>query len=94
MSDTSKDAVTEEITASGNDRINSPDASGRSANGIKAIASVAVVPITAKVICFVASTAANFLLCPSLNHLSIFSTTTILSSTNNPSATTSPTILN
>ena len=93
VSDTSSEETTDDMTASGNERMNSPEASGIKASGKKAIASVAVVPTTASVICFVASTAANFLLWPSRSQRSIFSTTTILSSTSKPNATTRPTIL-
>ena len=92
--ETISEAITDEITAKGRDRMNSPDPSGRSASGIKAMARVAVVPTTANVICLVASIAANSLLCPSLSQRSMFSTTTMLSSTNNPRATTKPTMLN
>ena len=72
----------------------SPDTSGRNARGIKAMISVAVVPITATPICFVAFIVASKRECPSLSQRSIFSITTMLSSTRSPSATTNPTILN
>ena len=59
VKETSMEANTEAITASGNLRINSPDPSGRKTRGIKAMIKVAVHPITASVICFVASIAAK-----------------------------------
>ena len=92
--ETSIDANTDVITANGRLRMNSPEPSGRNTKGRNAIISVAVQPTTASVICLVASMAAYVLECPSRSHRSIFSTTTILSSTSNPKATTKPTILN
>ncbi len=82
------------ITAIGKLLMNSPAISGRKANGIKAITKVAVVPTTAIPICFVPFKTASIFECPSRSQRSIFSTTTILSSTSNPKATTNPTILN
>ncbi|MNT58732.1 hypothetical protein D3C72_1961910 [compost metagenome] len=81
------------ITAIGRLLINSPETSGRKASGKKAITSVAVHPTTASPICFVPFKTASILECPSLSQRSMFSTTTILSSTRSPNATTKPTIL-
>ncbi|MNI90696.1 hypothetical protein D3C73_1482520 [compost metagenome] len=90
---TSIEAITEQITATGKLLINSPDASGKNIKGIKAIINVAVQPITAIPICLVAFSVASSRLWPSRIQRSMFSTTTILSSTNKPSDTTRPTIL-
>ena len=94
VSDTIMDANTDEITAKARLRINSPDASGKNASGINATIKAAVQPTTAKAICLVAPIAASRFPYPSRSQRSMFSTTTILSSTSKPSATTSPTMLN
>ena len=93
VKETNNEAKTDAMTLMGNDLMNSPEASGRKINGRKAIIKVAVQPNTAVPIWEVAFRTASFRLYPFNIHLSIFSITTILSSTNNPRATTSPTIL-
>ena len=60
--------------------------SGKNANGKNAITKVAVHPTTAAPICLVPFKIASVFECPSLSHRSMFSTTTILSSTNNHQA--------
>ena len=85
--------TTDAITAIGILRINSPAISGINTKGRKAITKVTVHPTTASAICSVPFIAASKRLYPSRIQRSIFSTTTILSSTTNPRATTKPTIL-
>ena len=81
------------MTAKGKLLINSPDDSGKKTSGINAMIKVTVQPKTAFPIWFVALRVASLFVYPSLSQRSIFSTTTMLSSTNNPKATTKPTIL-
>ena len=60
VSETSKEAMTVRSTAIGMDRMNSPDPSGKNTSGRNASNKVAVQPITATEICFVATIAASF----------------------------------
>ena len=94
VKETNKEAKMEEMTAIGRLLIKSPEESGRNTRGMKATINVMVQPKTAMPIWFVAFKVASNLVWPSRIQRSIFSTTTILSSTNNPKATTKPTILN
>ena len=92
VSETSSDASTVKITATGNDRMYWPAPPGRKSKGTKARISVAVAPTTATAICFVASMAACIRVWPVRRKRVMFSTTTIESSTMSPSAITAPTI--
>src|SRR5690606_30307324 len=93
VSETSIEASTLMITAMGRLRTKSPEPSGKNTSGKNAITKVTVQPTTESEICLVAFNAASCLENPSLIQRSIFSTTTMLSSTSSPSATTRPTIL-
>ena len=90
---TKRDPITINVTEVGRLRIYLPDLPGRNIRGRKANIRVAVQPITAALICFVALIAASNGFVPPLTHLEIFSTTTIESSTSRPRAITAPTIL-
>ena len=93
VSETNNEASTLMITDMGKLRTKSPELSGKKTKGRKAMIKVTVQPTTEIEICWVAFMAASFLLKPSRIHRSMFSTTTILSSTSKPSATTNPTML-
>ena len=94
VSETNSEASIVVTTAIGKPRIKSPAPSGKNRSGRKAKINVAVQPTTASVICSVAFIEASKRFMPFRIKRSMFSTTTIESSTSNPKATTKPTILN
>ena len=94
VKDTKRDAKIVVTTAIGKPLIKSPEPSGKKSKGRKAKIKVAVQPITAKLICSVALMEASKRFIPLRIKRSIFSTTTIESSTSKPNAITKPTMLN
>ena len=90
VSETSSDAATVYSTDAGSERMKMPAPSGRNSSGRNANSSVAVQPTTASAIWSVAAIAASTRVYPARRYRSMFSTTTIESSTSRPSASTKP----
>jgi len=90
VSDTTKDPSTVPITATGIERMNSPEPSGRASSGRKAKIRLAVQPSTASAISLVAPTAASAGVAPPRSQRAMFSITTMASSTSKPSDRISP----